>query len=139
MLYDLGGVAFDIVGINTDRVTKNRETSFAEYDVMGSSILYEHTGNKDRKITLTGKVHPFHFGGLPALAALETIRESGQPVFLQRGDGIPMGWVLIDSIEEEDAYIQYGGTPGQVSHKISLLRCDAPGVGGLANLLYTLF
>jgi phage protein U len=139
MLYDLGGVTFEVAGLNADKVSRSRETSFAKYDVLGTGALYEHTGEADRKIEISGKVYPYHLGGLGALEALESIRSAGQPVLLMRGDGTMIGWVLIETIKEEDAYLQWRGDPGEISHTISMCRCDAPGVGDLANLLFSLF
>jgi len=139
VLYDVGGVSFEMVGLNADRSERNRETSFAEHAVIGTAPVYEHTGENKRTVTISGKVHPIAFGGQGGLEMLETIRSIGEPVFVMRGDGTPLGWCVIHSIKEKDSYLFYNGQPQEIEHTIEMWRCDAPGVGGLFGFLISLF
>lgn len=138
MLYDLGGVGFQVAGLNADKLSREREASFATYEVVGGAPVYEFMGEGERSVEISGKCHPYHFGGVGALDALEAIRASGEPVYLMRGDGRPLGWVIIKSITEADAWLQYRGDPAEITHTIKLLRCDAPGVGAL-GFFFSLF
>lgn len=135
MLYMLGGVAFEVAGLNAERVSRESQSEFATYNVVGAEPLYEFMGEGERKITISGKVFPFALGGGPSLSQLEALRQAGMPTSLVRGDGGGLAWVIIESMREKHGHLYFSGAPQEVEHEVCLVRCDAPSAGGMGMFL----
>lgn len=121
-----GGVAFDIAN-DLQTIQHDRGTSFARHAVLGTSPVYEHTGEEESTVTLSGTMHPFHFGGVEGIALLETARQAHLPLPLMRGDGTPVGWFLLQSLTREEADLdQRQGLGQEIQWTAKLLRTGAP-------------
>lgn len=133
-LMSLGPVVFDLVAnlIGTEGETAS---SFAKHEVVGGAPVYEAMGDDEASFTLSGVIHPEHFGGLGTLATLEAARAQQVPLPLMRGDFVPLGWVLIESLSEEHGYLDHRGVGREVQFTVTLIRVGNPGVGMAASIL----
>lgn len=135
MLVALGPVLFDI-RLDLQQLEQVWNTGYAKHDVMGAAPTYEFVGEEEGTITLTGELHPYVFGGLNGLAAIEAARLSRIPLPLLRGDGLVMGFVIIKSITRTDTMLDArDGIGNEISYSVSLLKSDSPGLGGAETLL----
>lgn len=133
----LGPVVFDLVSNLTD--TEGETVSaFAKHEVVGSPPVYEAMGDDEGTFTLTGVIHPEHFGGLGTLATLEAARQAAVPLPLMRGDFTPLGWVLIESLSEQSGYLNHHGVGREIQFSVSLIRVGKPSAN-LAPSIMRLF
>lgn len=121
----LGPVVFDLRNNITGR-NKNARMSFAKHDVIGGAPVYEAMGADETTATLECILHPFHFGGLGRLEALQLAMQAQTPLSLMRGDGVPLGWHIINEIDEKHGDIFLGGVGQEVSFNMKLTRVDTP-------------
>lgn len=133
-LMSLGPVVFDLV-TNLTAHDKKGQSAFAKHEVVGSAPVYEAMGENEGTFSLTGVIHPSHFGGLGTLATLEAARLAAIPLPLMRGDFTPLGWVLIQGINEQSGYLDDKGVGREVQFTVELLRVGSPGVGMASSIL----
>jgi phage protein U len=135
MLYCLGPVVFQLVPLNTDKVSAETRHPFAEHEVVGGPPLYENMGEGERGYSLKGCVFPEHFGGLAELAALRSMVRAGVPQHLMRGDGTPMGWVALEKISEESETLGFTGIGREITYCLDMKVATAPGAGALIDII----
>lgn len=135
MLYSLGGVRFEVVAPNVHEVEATGETAFAEKPIAGGPTLLEHVGEGVGDARLTGKLFPKKFGGLSSISTLHALRRSGNPQFLMRGDGVPVGWYVITKVTEKSTYLAADGVGQVVDFTVDLKASPSPGAMGLFRLL----
>lgn len=126
MLMQLGSVVFDVVRFNTHEHSRSSEAGFAEKSVLGKRPPLEYVGDGPETISIRGKIYPRKLGGLEGLAALEAARASGAAQFLMRGDGTPLGFFVIESVNESSHHLWKNGVGQKITFDISLKRSDAP-------------
>jgi len=134
MLMSLGPVVFDLV-TNLDETEADTKSSFARHDVIGASPVYEEMGDDESGFTLSGTVHPLHFGGLSSLDVLETARSAKIPLPLMRGDFVPLGWVIIDRVKVGASLLNHQGIGRELRFSVDLIRTGNPGVGAAGAIL----
>jgi hypothetical protein len=135
MLYALGPVVFTVAPLNADKIGREGETRHAQHAVMGAAPVYEFMGEGQREFTIKGAVFPEHFGGLGELETIEALRRAGMPQHLIRGDGKPIGWVLIQKVKEDGDHLGFSGVPRHISYSIDMKITDAPSGAGLIDVV----
>jgi phage protein U len=133
----LGPVVFDLVANLTGHESE-ATTAFAKHEVMGGSPVYEAVGENEGSFTLTGIIHPEHFGGLATLDVLEAARTASIPLPLMRGDFVPLGWVLIDNVSQQAGILNAHGVGREIKFTVKLIRVGPPGMG-MAPAILRLF
>lgn len=135
MLMALGPVLFDI-HLDLQQVEMEWNSAFAKHDVMGGPPVYEDVGEEESTITLSGALYPYVLSTGGGLAALEIARTTKIPLPLLRGDGLPMGFVLIRSISRTDSSLDAGqGIGNEIEYSVKLIKVGSPGLGGAEALL----
>lgn len=139
MLAQLGPVQFTVAPMNFNEQSHETGSSFAEHPVLGRRPSLEFVGEAPERWTIRGKIFPQRFGGLNELEALKAMSRSGEAQFFMRGDGVPMGWVAVEKVQEKTANIADGGVGREIEFDVELKRCDAPDAAGVFNTLVSLF
>lgn len=62
--------------------------AFAKHDVIGGAPVYEAVGPDETTATLDCVLHPYHFGGLGRLEALDLAMQAQTPLWLIKGDSV---------------------------------------------------
>ena len=139
MLASLGPVSFNLT-TDLESIKSEESSNFVKHEVMGTSPVYEDTGDGDATVTLTGVLRPYLFNGaLSGLAALRSARAAKLPLPLMRGDFMPLGWFLIDKISSEHKELHpMTGVGQEVEYTLSLISSGPP-IGGQIGLLLRLF
>lgn len=135
MLMQLGSVSFEMQPFNTHGYSVSSTTDYAAKPVVGARQPLEHVGEGESRVTLEGRMLPKNLGGLSELAEVQAMRVSGMAHFLMRGDGKPMGWFKIESVEENHSLLFADGVGQQVDFTISLLRTDKPSAASYVQSL----
>lgn len=126
MLYALGPVLFEVWPVNVYEVTRATEAGFVEKPVLGRRPPLEFVGDGRESISLAVKLFPEKLGGLSSLDQLDAMRQSGQPQYLMRGDGVPLGWFLLDKVSEKSTFLGPAGIGRVIDVDLGLSRADAP-------------
>jgi phage protein U len=138
MLMALGPVTFEITPFNPQTTDRSTSASWVEKSVVGRRPPLEFTGDGPETIKIDARLFPEKFGGLSSLATLDTMRASGVPHFLMRGDGMPLGWFVVEQVAEKSTYLDAHGVGRAIEVDITCKRADAPGAQGYMAALLNL-
>lgn len=126
MLMVLGALRFEVWPFNPIETGSDSGGEYVEKPVMGRRPPLEFVGETTESFTISVKLFPAKLGGLGSLDQLHTIRRSGIPQYLMRGDGVPLGWYVVDNVGTKSGYLNAQGVGQTVDVDISLRRADAP-------------
>jgi len=134
MLMQLGSVQFEVTPFNTHEYSHTHATDFAEKPVVGARKILEWVGEGDETWQISGRLFPKKLGGLDGLARLHAARASGQPQYLMRGDGRPMGFVAILSVSEKSTHLDVDGVGRVIDFDISVKQAGTPSVSAFISM-----
>lgn len=135
MLMQLGATTFEVVPMNTHETAFAGEASHVDKAVMGRRPPLEFVGEGPDTRTLSCRLFPAKFGGLSSLDELHQQRISGKALPLMRGDGTPLGWYVIERINERASYLDPHGVGQVVEVELSLKRTDPPMAGSVFSII----
>ena len=105
----------------------------------------EFMGEEDEHFVLTGTLFPVRYAqligqsGHAQLGTLDGMRASGQPQILVRGDGVNLGWWLVEHVRERHTVLSESGVGRVIEYTIHLVRSPITGsAAGLLSMLYSL-
>lgn len=139
MLYSLGALEIQIAPFNVNSVDRASSADFVWKPIIGAEQPAEFVGEGSNAWTLTGRLLPRKLGGMPELERLHQMRSSGQPQYLMRGDGVPMGWVVIESVSERSSYLDAQGVGQVIDVTINVRRSRGPSAGSFFSSIVGLF
>lgn len=140
MLYQLGTVQFDVAPVNLHSASRKKGADFAAKDIVGAKRPHEFMGEADETISLKGRLFPHRFGGLDGLAALQAMAAAGEPQMLVRGDGDVIGWVVVESVEEDSGFLDRRGVGRVIEFSISMKATPRrASADGMMATLFSLF
>jgi phage protein U len=139
MLMALGPIRFEVYPFNVIGYEHEHETSFVEKPVLGTRPPLEWVGEGPESWSLTAKIFPHKFGGLGDLKKLYQARAAGRPLYLMRGDGAQMGWVVIESVSERSAFLDANGIGKVIEVDIWVRRSSKPSNGSFFSAFSGVF
>lgn len=126
MLYLIGPAVIDTFPFSADAVKRKTGASWAAKDLLGRLRDREWMGEDDEHIDLSGILLPYNprmgDGALLMLDVLHGIRLAGLPVFVMRGDFMPLGWFVLEEIEEHHEHLAPSGIGNKISHTIKITK-----------------
>ncbi|RRY08791.1 phage tail protein [Brucella anthropi] len=135
MLAALGSTLFEVSPLNFHETSHETGGDFAEKSVMGRRPTLEWVGESSENWTIQGRLFPHKFGGLSNLEGLHQQRRAGKPLPYMRGDGTPLGWVVIEKISEQSSYIDAKGLGRVIEFTVSVKRSDPPAKTGIFSIM----
>ena len=139
MLCQIGAAQFQVVPLNTHEIDHEAGADYAAHAVLGRMPPLEFVGEGAESWTIRGRLFPQKFGGLPELETLHSMRRSGHAQFFMRGDGVPMGWVVIERIAEKSSYLASNGVGRVIEFDMVVKRAEGPSPDGIFNALLSIF
>jgi len=139
MLMMIGPVQFEVYPFNTNEYGHGHEAGFAEKPVLGVRPPLEFVGEGPESWSIKAKLYPEKFGGLDDLATLYSVRASGRPQYMMRGDGFVMGWVVVLNVTELSTYLDREGVGKVIDVDIKVKRADKPAAGNFFSSLADVF
>lgn len=139
MLMSLGPVRFEIYPFNATDYAHDHEADFVEKPVLGARLPLEWVGEGAESWSITARIFPHRFGGLDDLKTLYQARAAGRPLYLMRGDGAQMGWVVIEKVAERSSYLDTNGIGRLVDVDITVRRAAKPSDGSFFSLFSGMF
>jgi len=134
MLYKLGTLTIKVQPFNVDRVITSGDTDFVWKPIVGAESPPEYVGEGANTFTLSGTLFPKVLGGLDELALLQRMRAQGETQWLQRGDGKPMGWVVILNVTTSETDLAGDGVGQKTAVSMKLRRAKAPNADALFRI-----
>ena len=126
MLMILGPLMMEVWPFNPTETTREAGGDYVEKPVMGRRPPLEFVGEASETFTITARLFPAKLGGLGGLSQLNAMRQSGIPQYLMRGDGVPLGWMVVERVSERSSYLDAKGVGQVIDVDITLKRADAP-------------
>lgn len=139
MLMSLGPIKFEVYPFNATEYGHDHESTFAEKPVLGARPPLEWVGEGTESWSIKAKIFPHKFGGLGDLKKLYQARAAGRPLYLMRGDGSQMGWVVIDKVSERSSYLDAQGIGKVIEVDISVRRSSKPSNGSFFSVFSGVF
>lgn len=130
----LGKVQFEIEPFNATEYDHAHSAAFVEKPVLGAAMPLEWVGQGSETWSIKAKLFPHRFGGLNDLKKLYQMRAAGKPVYLMRGDGRQMGWVVIETVTERSTYLDRDGVGKIIDVDISVKRSSKPSGGSYFSI-----
>lgn len=135
MLYSVGAVQFDVQPVNVEEISHEVGHDFAAKDLFGAKRAREKTGEADEPLSLSGKLFPHHFGGLAQFEVLKDMARAGDPQIVVRGDGLVMGWFVIEKVKEKATFPDRVGVGRMIEFEISMQASGRASAGSMLQLL----
>jgi uncharacterized protein len=139
MLMSLGPIRFEVYPFNATEYDHGHEASFVEKPVLGARPPLEWVGEGAESWSIKARIFPHRFGGLGDLKKLYQARVAGRPLYLMRGDGSQMGWVVIERVSERASYLDAEGIGRVIDVDIAVRRAGKPSKGSYFSLFSGLF
>jgi phage protein U len=139
MLMSLGPIRFEVYPFNATEYDHGHESGFVEKPVLGARPPLEWVGEGPESWSIRAKIFPQKFGGLGDLKKLYQARAAGRPLYLMRGDGAQMGWVVIERVSERSSYLDAEGIGRVIDVDISVRRAAKPSNGSFFSLFSGMF
>lgn len=128
-LYQIGPVLIDAKRLPAMSIDRQTGADFAAHDLLGRMRGRESVGEGDETLTIRGTIITIKpdLNGMPELDRLHGSRKAGEPVWVHRGDGLAMGWYVVENIGEQHERLQANGVGGEVHHEIKLTKVAETG------------
>jgi phage protein U len=139
MLMTLGPIRFEVYPFNATEYDHGHESSFVEKPVLGARPPLEWVGEGAESWSIRAIIFPHRFGGLGDLKKLYQARAAGRPLYLMRGDGAQMGWVVIERVAERASYLDAEGIGRVIDVDIAVRRAGKPPNGSFFSVFSGMF
>ena len=139
MLMMIGAVPVEVYPLNAHEYTRTDAARFAEKAVVGARPPLEAVGEGEGTLKVSCKLFPEKLGGLSYIDILRAQQSAQQGVPVMRGDGAPLGFMVITEISEKHERLDAAGVGRIVTVEISLKKADPPGPAALFAILAGLF
>ena len=139
MLMTLGPIRFEVYPFNATEYDHGHESNFVEKPVLGARPPLEWVGEGAESWSIKACIFPHRFGGLGDLKKLYQARAAGRPLYLMRGDGAQMGWVVIERVAERSSYLDAEGIGRVIDVDIAVRRAAKPSNGSFFSLFSGMF
>ena len=139
MLMTLGPIRFEVYPFNATEYEHGHESGFVEKPVLGARPPLEWVGEGPESWSIKARIFPQKFGGLGDLKKLYQARAAGRPLYLMRGDGAQMGWVVIERVAERSSYLDAEGIGRVIDVDIAVRRAGKPSNGSFFSLFSGMF
>jgi phage protein U len=139
MLISLGPIRFEVYPFNATEYDHGHESGFVEKPVLGARPPLEWVGEGPEIWSIKARIFPHRFGGLGDLKKLYQARAAGRPLYLMRGDGAQMGWVVIEKVAERSSYLDQQGIGRVIDVDIAVRRAGKPSNGSFFSLFSGMF
>jgi phage protein U len=110
-----------------------------EKPVLGARPPLEWVGEGAESWSIKARIFPHRFGGLGDLKKLYQARAAGRPLYLMRGDGAQMGWVVIERVSERSSYLDAEGIGRVIDVDIAVRRAAKPSNGSFFSVFSGMF
>jgi hypothetical protein len=134
MMATLGLFVFQLKTAPFQQLRRSTRWRWASNSRIGVRPSYQHLGQGEDAITLTGTLLPEITGGRVSIDALRVMADAGKAWPLIDGEGTIYGLWFIDSIEETRSVFFKDGAARKIEFSLSLKRADDSKIDQLGSL-----
>ena len=141
-LYMVGAILMSCpMGLNPQDVVEEFGGDFAVKPVVGAQQPREFVGPADTRLTLSGTIFPYRFAnaggssGQGEIATLKGYAAAGQPLPILRGDGLSMGFYLLEKVQLKHTKLGKYGIGRQQEFVLQMVQSPkGPSAAALTSL-----
>ncbi|RZN13903.1 phage tail protein [Bradyrhizobium sp. Leo121] len=133
-LYQFGLIQWQVWPFNVSEVMHSTATDWSRKEIAGAPIFREWVGEGDEEIEMRGRVFPHFFAttglkqgsGMGHLDVLDEMRRYGKSNILMRGDGLNLGWYVIEHLSRGHSSLDRYGIGRQIEFDARFQRVPVP-------------
>jgi len=126
VLYRWGTMEFKVHPLNVHELDHTTETDWAHKEIVGAALYREWVGENDEKLHFRGLIFPYRIGGFGMVTILDSMRRNGMAHLMVRGDGVPLGWFVIERLHRAHTFLSSEGVGRQVAFEAEFARVPVP-------------
>ncbi len=142
ILYTIGAIQMLCpMGLNPQDAIEDFGGDFAVKPIVGAQQPREFVGPADTHLVLSGTIFPFRYAaaggssGQTEIAQLKAYAAAGEPVPVTRGDGLVMGFYLIERVQLKHSKLAKTGLGRQQEFVLQMVQSPSgPSQATLTNL-----
>ncbi|MBI0060312.1 hypothetical protein B6D17_04130 [Gilliamella apis] len=116
----------------------NKSWNWASNNRVNKRSALQFTGPNNETISLSGSVYSEITHGRVSLEVLERMAYLSIPMPLIEGDGVPLGFFVLNSVEKTYTELNRHGSPLKIDFTINLTKVDIPdffGEGAIKDII----
>src|SRR5262245_49677814 len=125
-LLQWSALQFQVHPLNIHEVDHHTQTDWARKEIAGAPIYREWVGENDEELYLRGRIFPYRIGGLSELQVIEAMRRQGIAGLMVRGDGVVLGWFVVERLIRTHQHLGIAGVGQQVNFEAIFVRVPVP-------------
>ncbi len=134
----LGPYAFEGHGFGFDGISSKLNTEWSQIKLAGAYDAQQWLGPGHEEVTIKGVIFDESFGGLGSLKGIRGAAVAGIPLMMVSLGGNILGNMAVQSVTEEQSFIDHLGRPRKDAYSIVMKRYDGQ-VGNALSVLIGLF
>ena len=126
MMMCYGFFVFSLKTLPYKSMKVNKSWSWASNNRVNKRSALQFTGPNNETINLSGSVYSEITHGKVSLEVLERMAYLSVPMPLIQGDGVPLGFFVLNSVEKTYTELDRHGSPKKIDFTINLTKVDIP-------------
>ena len=126
MMICYGFFVFSLKTLPYKNMKINKSWSWASNNRVNKRSALQFTGPNNETINLSGSVYSEITHGRVSLEVLERMAYLSVPMPLIEGDGVPLGFFVLNSVEKTYTELDRHGSPKKIDFTINLTKVDIP-------------
>ena len=138
MMMCYGFFVFSLKTLPYQEMTLNKSWNWASNNRVNKRSALQFTGPNNETISLSGSVYSEITHGRVSLEVLERMAYLSIPMPLIEGDGVPLGFFVLNSVEKTYTELNRHGSPLKIDFTINLTKVDIPdffGEGAIKDII----
>ncbi len=121
-MLQLGPFVFSIATAAYQQFQRQTRQRWSSNPVVGDRPKYQFIGQGEDTITLNGMLYPELTGGAINIELLRQIAALGEEQIMTSGNGLILGWWLIDGVSETKTVFFSDGSARKISFNLTLKK-----------------
>ncbi|KES17085.1 phage tail protein [Gilliamella apicola] len=124
MMMCYGFFVFSLKTLPYQEMTLNKSWNWASNNRVNKRSALQFTGPNNETITLSGSVFSELTHGRVSIEVLERMAYLSVPLPLIQGDGVPLGFFVLNGVERKYTELDRHGAPRKINFTIKLTKVD---------------
>lgn len=126
MMMCYGFFVFCLKTLPFQNMKVNKSWNWAANNRVNQRSALQFTGPNNETITLSGTVYSEITHGGVSIDLLERMADLSVPMPLIEGDGVPLGFFVLNNVDKTYTELNRNGTPRKIDFTIKLTKVDIP-------------
>lgn len=126
MMMSYGLFVFCLKTLPYQKMTISKNWRYPKNERVNYRPALQYTGPSNDTITLSGSVYTEITNGRVSLEVLERMALLGISWPLIEGDGVPLGFFVLENVERTHSELNRDGSPRKIDFTLKLIKTDIP-------------